>query len=67
MKKKNIAIIQVRMKSSRLPGKMLKKIGKYSIIEWVIKRLKMVKSVDKIILATTKKKSIENLKQFQKN
>lgn len=67
MKKKNIAIIQARMKSSRLPGKMLKKIGKYPIIEWVIKRLKMVKSVDKIILATTKKKSIENLKQFQKN
>ena len=33
---------------------MFKKIGKYSIIEWVIKRLK-VKSIDRIILATSKK------------
>ena len=66
MKKKNIAIIQVRMKSSRLPGKMLKKIGKYSIIEWVIKRLKMVKSVDKIILATTKKKIDRKFKTISK-
>ena len=46
MKKKNIAIIQARMNSSRLPGKMLKKIGKYSIIEWVIKRLKKAKSIE---------------------
>ena len=56
MKKKNIAIIQARMNSSRLPGKMLKKIGKYSIIEWVIKRLKKAKYLDEIILATSKKK-----------
>ena len=53
--KKNIAIIQARMNSSRLTGKMFKKIGKYSIIEWVIKRLKKVKSIDRIILATSKK------------
>ena len=52
----NIAIIQSRMGSSRLPGKMLKKIGNYSVIEWVVRRLKKTKSVDKIILATSKNK-----------
>ena len=52
----NIAIIQSRMGSKRLPGKMLRKIGNYSLIEWVIRRLKKAKSIDKIILATSKKK-----------
>jgi len=56
MKKLNIAIIQARMNSSRLPGKMLKKIGNYLVIEWVIRRVKKAKSIDKIILATSKKK-----------
>ena len=64
--KKNIAIIQARMNSSRLPGKMFKKIGKYSIIEWVIKRLKKVKSIDRIILATSKKKIDRKLKIISK-
>ncbi len=66
MKKKNIAIIQARMNSSRLPRKMFKKIGKYTIIEWVIKRLKKVKSIDKIILATSKKKIDKKLKTISK-
>ncbi len=64
--KKNIAIIQARMNSSRLPGKMFIKIGKYSIIEWVIKRLKKVKSIDRIILATSKKKIDKKLKIISK-
>ena len=64
--KKNIAIIQARMNSSRLPGKMFKKIGKYSIIEWVIKRLKKIKSIDRIILATSKKKIDRKLKIISK-
>ena len=66
MKKKNIAIIQARMNSSRLPRKMFKKIGKYTIIEWVIKRLKKVKSIDRIILATSKKKIDRKLKIISK-
>ena len=64
--KKNIAIIQARMNSSRFLGKMFKKIGKYSIIEWVIKRLKKVKSIDRIILATSKKKIDRKLKIISK-
>ena len=66
MKKLNIAIIQARMDSSRLPGKMLKKIGNHLIIEWVIRRLKKTKSVNKIILATSKKKIDQKFKTISK-
>ena len=51
----NIAIIQSRMGSHRLPGKMMKKVGNYPVIEWVIRRLKKSQFVDMIILATSKK------------
>ena len=52
----NLAIIQVRTGSSRLPNKCFKKLGKHTIIDWVIKRVKKTKLVDKIVLATTTKK-----------
>lgn len=52
----NIAIIQSRLGSRRLPGKMISKIGNYSLIEWVIKRLKKSRSINKIVLATSNKK-----------
>ena len=42
MKKKIkvIATIEARMGSSRLPGKVMKKLGKYYLLEILIKRLK---------------------------
>ena len=46
-------IIQARSNSSRLRNKIFKKIGNYSLIEWVIKRVKK-SNADKIILATSK-------------
>ena len=64
----NIAIIQSRMGSQRLPGKMMSKIGNYTLIDWVIRRLKKSKLVNKIILATSNKKrySFKNIsKKFK--
>ena len=46
-------IIQARLGSTRLPKKLLKKINNYSIIEWVIIRLKKSKLANSIVLATT--------------
>ncbi|MDC3174443.1 hypothetical protein OA868_01550 [Candidatus Pelagibacter sp.] len=60
----NIAIIQSRMGSHRLPRKMTKKIGNYSLIEWVIRRLKKTKSLNKIILATSEKKKDKIFKKI---
>ena len=51
MKNKTTAIIQARMKSSRLPNKMLLYLHGYPICEWVYKRVKMSKKVDQIIFA----------------
>ncbi len=54
MKKlKIIATIEARMKSTRLPGKVMKKLGKYSVLDVLIKRLKKSKYLDDIVVATT--------------
>ena len=52
--KKNVVINQARMTSSRLPGKILKKLhdGK-TLLHLQIERLKKSKKIDDIIIATT--------------
>jgi len=49
----NIIIIQARMNSSRLPGKVLMKLEGKTILEHIINSLKFSKLYDKIIVATT--------------
>ena len=44
-------IIEARLSSSRLSRKILYKIRKYSFLEYLIKRLKLLKSIDDIIVA----------------
>lgn len=58
-------IIQARMGSTRLPGKVIKKIEGKPVLAHVIERLKMVKGV-KIILATTNKKEDDILEKITK-
>ncbi len=53
MKKKVSIILQARMSSSRLPGKVLKKIQDKSILGHIITRLKQSKDVKEIIVATS--------------
>ena len=53
---KTIAIIQARTDSTRLPGKVLKKLGNMLVIERVVARLNECKSLDDLVVAT----SIEN-------
>ncbi|MCJ8152358.1 3-deoxy-manno-octulosonate cytidylyltransferase [Chryseobacterium sp. SSA4.19] len=49
-------LITARLKSSRLPFKLLKDLNGYSIIEHVINRAKTIKNVDAIILCTSNNK-----------
>ena len=49
----NLAIIQARMGSTRLPGKVLMKIGNVGVLNLVTSRMRQSNSVDKIIVATT--------------
>ena len=61
--KDNIAIIvQARTGSKRLPGKVLKKLtNKYNILEFLIKRLELCKSIKKIIIATSNLKKDDKI------
>lgn len=50
---KIIAIVQARMGSERLPGKVMLEIGGKSILSHVIARLKQSRFIDEIVIATT--------------
>lgn len=55
-----VCIVQARVGSTRLPRKVLKKICGKTILEHDIDRLKRVKNIDKIVIATTtEEKDIE--------
>ena len=49
MAKKIIAIVQSRTTSTRFPNKVLSKIGKDTVTELVIKRLKKSKLINDIV------------------
>ena len=53
-----IAIVQARMGSTRLPGKILKDINGTPLIGYTLKRLQKSKVIDKVVLATST--NIEN-------
>lgn len=50
---KTIIIVQARMNSSRLPGKVLKTVLGKSLLEYQIERLRLIRNVDEIVVATT--------------
>jgi spore coat polysaccharide biosynthesis protein SpsF len=47
------AIIQARMSSTRLPGKVMADIAGKPLLEWVIRRTKQAKSVSLVMVATS--------------
>ena len=66
---KKIAIIQARLNSTRLPGKVMFNINGMPLIEILYKRLKKSKELDDIVIATNKKskKLIKFLKEKKIN
>ena len=46
-------IIEARLGSKRLPNKIIYRIRKYLFLEYLIKRLKLCKNINEIIIATT--------------
>jgi len=50
---KVLCIVQARMGSTRLPGKVLKIVEGKSLLEHLIDRLKYAKRINKIVIATT--------------
>ena len=64
---KVLAIVQARMSSKRLPGKVLKKINGISLIEILFHRLSKSSQIDKIILATSTNEENNTLSEQIKN
>ncbi len=50
---KIVAIVQARMGSTRLPGKIMKVIQNKTVIELLLERLKLSKEINKIVVATS--------------
>jgi spore coat polysaccharide biosynthesis protein SpsF (cytidylyltransferase family) len=48
-----VAIIQARMSSTRLPGKILEKVGGKEVLKHVVSRLNYCKNINKVVVATT--------------
>ena len=59
-----LAIIQARMSSARLPGKVMKVVNGKPIIQWQIQRMKQSKGISEIVVATSKDDSDDALAQF---
>jgi spore coat polysaccharide biosynthesis protein SpsF len=62
-----VAIIEARMASSRLPGKVLLEVNGKPILGHLIARLRTVPSIDEIVLATTTNSSDDQLVSFAIN
>jgi spore coat polysaccharide biosynthesis protein SpsF len=52
-KQKIVCIIQARMASSRLPGKVLKNINNHPMLYWVLSRAGRSEKIDEMVVATT--------------
>ena len=59
-----LCIIQARVSSTRLPGKILKEAGGMSLLEYEIRRVRRAKTIDKIVIATTDKPEDDRIAQL---
>ena len=58
------AIIQARMSSSRLPGKVLRKIAEQPMLAHVVERARQARLVDQVLVATTTDPSDDEIQRF---
>jgi spore coat polysaccharide biosynthesis protein SpsF len=62
-----VAVIEARMASSRLPGKVLLKASGKPMLEHLVTRLRAVTTINSLVLATTINESDDVLESFAKN
>ena len=63
---KILATVEARMNSTRLPGKVMKKLGKYNLLELLLKRVRKSKYISDVIVATTTNKKDNKIVNFLK-
>ncbi len=59
-----VAIVQARMGSTRLPGKVLRNLAGYPVLTWVVKRLQASAAVDSVLVATSTAASDDAIATF---
>lgn len=59
-----IAIIQARMGSTRLPGKVLKEINGKPLLSYQLDRISKAKNLDKIVIATSNLSQDDDIEKF---
>lgn len=64
---KKVAIIQARMGSTRLPGKMMLSLGFKKVVDYVFDNVALVKNLDDIYLATTNNEKDDVLEKWAKS
>ncbi len=64
MNNKNLAILQARMSSTRLPGKVLADINGRPMIYWQIMRIKEAKRIDELVVVTSIDQSDDVLTEY---
>ena len=62
--KRIVAVVQARMWSSRLPGKMMLSLHGHPIIEWVVRRVALARSLDDVVVAIPDTRNDDILSQF---
>ena len=65
--KRVVGIIQARLNSQRLPGKVLLPLGDETVLDVVYRRLASAERLDDILIATTNEKSDDRLAEYCKN
>ena len=61
---KVVALVQARMGSTRLPGKVMRTIVDKPMIELLLERLSRSNQIDEIIVATSEKVENDQLQSF---
>lgn len=66
VKMKKVVIVQARMGSTRLPGKVMKQLNNKPMLEHIINRLQAVEMIDLIVIATTQESKDKMISDFAK-
>ncbi|HUP55404.1 MAG TPA: acylneuraminate cytidylyltransferase, partial [Methylomirabilota bacterium] len=53
MTARTVAVIQARMGSTRLPGKVLESIGDRSLLAWTVEGVRAIPALSAVVVATT--------------
>jgi spore coat polysaccharide biosynthesis protein SpsF len=61
---KNIAVIQARMGSTRLPGKVMLPLDGVHVLTHVVNRIRSSSRVDDVIIATSDEKTDDVIAQY---